>query len=156
MITLCSCGAVVRVSGQLQDVARVLGPGSSFYPNRYSCPRCQKNQAVYVEKPGPEMLMGELGVYLFELPLDDALRLHMGLGLPDECHVDEAAVAAALQSGVAGWELETDDQSGRPYVKTLQVSDGRTLYFGAGPLGAVIYRIARKPVSDEVGSSVQS
>lgn len=156
MITLCSCGAVVRVLGDPLAVERLLGPGSDYFPNSYTCPRCQGKHAVCVERPTPEMLMGKLGEYLFEVPVEDAFRLQTGMGLPEECRVDAAAVNEVLGNGVTGWELETDEQSGRPYLKTLVVTDGRTLHFGAGPLGAVIYRIARKPrLPDEASVAVQ-
>ena len=143
MMSLCSnCGSVVRVIGDARQVALLVGEESSLWPNGYVCPVCD-GAAVGVPAgvSSTELLSGQPGERLFELTPEEALALHMGLGMPDERRCTLEAVEAALSEGVARWGLESDLTSSRVYLAWLETGKGTRLFLGAGPHGSLVYRI---------------
>jgi len=163
MMSLCSrCGTVVRVVGDARQITMLVGMDSDFWPNGYVCPVCN-GAAVGVEtgQETPEMLSGQVGDTLLELSPEEAFALYMGLGTPKERACTLATVAQVLHEGVVDWQLEEDTQTGRIYIAWMETAQGTRLYLGAGPHGAVVYRVRPKQsytekVQDaQVGAAVQ-
>jgi hypothetical protein len=164
MISLCStCGTVVRVIGNAAEISRLVGEDSEFWPNGYVCPKCG-GSAVGVSdaQATTEMLSGRRGDTLFELMLQDAFALYSGLGLPKERQCSVESVDNTLREGVQRWGLSSDPVNGRVYLNWLETAAGTRIYLGAGPYGAVVFRVRPKQsyvdmVQDgtQVGSSVQ-
>ena len=144
MISLCSaCGTVVRVLGDSQQVELLVGSRSQFWPDRYVCPKCD-GAAVGCEQPTAEMLSGVPGETLFELSAEEALALHMGLGVPSERRVSVELLDETLREHVVQWGLGIDVSSGRVYINWLETKAGTRVFLGAGPCGAVAYRVKPK------------
>jgi len=143
MITLCpQCATVVRVVGDPTQIDSLVGCDSQFWPSGYFCPNCGGGAVgVTGDRVSPEMLMGRPGEQLFELTPEEAFALHMGLGMPQERTCTERSLDEALKEGVTSWGLETDQMSGRVYIKWIGTSKGTRLCLGAGPCGAVVFRI---------------
>ena len=146
MMSLCSkCGTVVRVIGDAVEIDHLVGELSSFWPDGYVCPKCGGGAVgVSVAKQTPEMLMGRPGESLFELPATDAFALHSGLGLPEERKCCMQSIERVLLEGVVRWGLEQDSRNDRAYIKWLETNLGTRLYLGAGPNGAIVFRIRPK------------
>lgn len=152
MMTLCAtCGTVVRVIGDAVEIDHLVGERSSFWPEGYVCPRCDGVAvAVPAGKQSSEMFLGRPGESLFELTPVEAFALFSGLGLPAErkCSVQE--IEQTMLEGVVRWGLETDPRNARTYLKWLETQQGTRLYLGAGPNGAVVFRIRPKRQIGEV------
>jgi hypothetical protein len=146
MMSLCStCGTVVRVIGDAREIDQLVGEDSAFWPNGYVCPKCGGGAVgVPNSRVTPEMYSGRPGDTLFELIVTDAFALHSGLGLPQERTCTAAAIDTALSERVARWGLETDPVNGRVYIKWLETELGTRVYLGAGPYGALVFRIRPK------------
>lgn len=146
MMSLCpTCGVVVRVVGDAGAIDMLVGERSGFWPNGYVCPVCERVAVgVPTDRETPEMLSGRPGETLFELTPEEAFALHSGLGLPNErkCTVDN--VATTLKEGVVRWGLATDLSSRRVYLEWLETAGGTRLYLGAGPMGAIVFRVRPK------------
>jgi hypothetical protein len=150
MMSLCStCGTVVRVVGDMSEIDYLVGESSTFWPNGYICPVCGGAAiGVPADRQTVEMLMGRPGETLFELTPTDAFALHSGLGLPAERKCSMHEIERVLVGGVVRWGLESDARNGRAYIKWLENQRGTRLYLGAGPGGAIVFRIRPKQKFD--------
>ena len=152
MMSLCSsCGTVVRVIGDELEINQLVGEQSKFWPDGYVCPKCG-GRAVGVPAGGvtPEMLMGRPGETLFELAPTDAFALHSGLGLPEERKCSIKVVDQVLShEPIVRWKTEADP-NGRVYLVWLETEEGTRLYLGAGPHGAIVFRIRPKQNLEQV------
>ena len=134
----------VRVTNlqSAQELDQLVGTRSSFWPDRYPCPRCGKY--AWGSK---ENLTDPQTVQVREIQdatPQEAFAALNGLGLPDEqrCALEvvqqllvEQPVRRVVGKNVRGVE--------RTIIDSLELWDGTKVYFGAGAEGAVIYRITR-------------
>jgi hypothetical protein len=139
----CKCGLVLRVSGNPDEVHMLLGPGSDLHPDRYPCPE-SGHCMVYSEAiPNGDLRAARV---VDVTPQEAFAALH-GAGLPSERDCGETAVRALLLEGkIAKVDVQQLRGTNRSVVRSLQFEDGRRLYLGSGPEGAVAYRIAGRAV----------
>jgi len=142
IIVLCHhCSLTVRVMGDSDEVQHLVGERSDFWPDRYPCPRCGRHAVGNLEQ---DILAGELArFHVRDLTPQEALAAFHGFGLPSEQRCTKETVETLLRENpirrVAAKNIEGAE---RCYVQHLELWDGTKIYFGAGPDGAVIYRIA--------------
>lgn len=147
ILILCSsllCRTVVRVmAADPVQTDMLVGPGSQYWPNKFTCPRCDGPAVGHKE--------GEIdpnnfrNFTLIELEAEEMFRALNGLGLPEEqnCHVEVLLEVFGKQKvkNVAGYNIPG---SNRFCIEWLEMEDGTKLYFGASAHGATIYRIVNK------------
>lgn len=144
LFVLCNsveCSTAVRVlCGHSDDV---VGYSSSYYPDGYRCPRCDGPAAGYREDALEKLPETK---HLYNLEVDEMLRVQYGMGLPEEQNPTQEAISTVLREipvrRVRGRTLK----SGRFLLEELELWSGHRLFFGACPDGALVYRLSQ-PIS---------
>ena len=133
-----TCTFAMNVMGDSADLRRLVSAAST---KEASCPQCDSTGTLAAVDT---WINGDA----HELEATEAYSAIHGLGLPEErkCTINE--VLAVLRSGpvknIAAVPINNDLRGSRVVVQYLEMENGTRLYFGAGPGGAVIYRIRRK------------
>jgi len=65
-----------------------------------------------------------------------------GLGLPEERECSPSAVRELFKKSIKSVDVTHLKGSHRSLINSIEFVDGTTLYIGASPFGAIIYRIA--------------
>jgi hypothetical protein len=144
VISCSSCALAIRVMGEPAEVHSLVGERSGFWPDRYTCPSCGGHAEAQAE---PEFLASAQGAApLRDLTVFEAFAALEGLGFPEEheCVLDvvENLLRSTPVRRVAGRSIRG---SRRSYIDHLELWDGTKIFLGAGPGGAVVYRIAKPP-----------
>jgi hypothetical protein len=148
MLVVCSsldCLTVTRILSQSADeLVSLVGERSDFYPNRYSCPRCDTPASVVYEGNVDPNQFKDFSV--MELEAQDYFRFLMGVGLPEEqdCRIEvlQSIFHENKVKNIAGHSISGTK---RFCVDWLEMENGTKLYFGSSTNGATIYRITKKP-----------
>lgn len=139
---LCSaCKLALRVSpGETPgECESLLGPGSEWYPDNYPCFSCGRGASI--------MEPGDVGqdVEVHDVSPKEAFAALHGLGLPEEKDCTAEAVRALLPGAkIQRVAVRQIRNSHRCVIDYLELEDGTRVYFGAGPPGAIIYRVSPK------------
>ena len=141
VISCSTCALALRVMGDSDEVSSLVGERSDFWPDHYPCPKCSAQAKCQTER---EFLAGPQGeAHLRDLTPAEAFAALNGLGFPEEHECTAVAIDLLLRSTpirrVAGREIRG---SRRSYIDHLELWDGTKIFLGAGPGGAVVYRIA--------------
>lgn len=140
LIVCATCCCALRVTGDLEEVAFLVGERSDLWPDKFECFRCGgKAEGV------PELSFeSSVPLDLVEVSPHDALLAAQGFGLPAERTCDKLTINELLQQHtvkrVAGKDIIG---SNRVVVDFLELVDGSRVYFGSSNEGAVIYRVTR-------------
>lgn len=137
--------SVITDAHSVQELDQLVGTRSEFWPDRYSCPRCDKPARGLHERDADPRVLHSMHVQ--EATPQEAFAAMNGLGFPDEqkCSL-EAVQALLLETPVRKVIGKNVSGAERTIIDALELWDGTKVHFGAGAEGAVIYRIT-KPTS---------
>lgn len=146
MITVClRCQLAIRVIETGPQTDMLIGEQSDFWPMRYPCPQCGRNTKC--EQDNDVSAERRKGLRLIDLTPKEAFIAYSGVGLPTERVFGAEELETKLKEtpikAVVGNPV--DQSSSRYVIDHLELWDGTKVYFGASPLGAVIYRVAPPP-----------
>jgi hypothetical protein len=130
------CRLALRVVGDAEEEARLLAPPASGF----TCPGCE----------APVSSSGDLdalsGMRVVDLTPEEAYAALHGLGLPEEQDCRAERVGLLLRERPVRRIVARDlPGTRRAVLERIELWDGTTLHLGAGPEGAVVFRIGRKP-----------
>jgi hypothetical protein len=142
VIVCLECGLAIRVIGNQEEAALLIGDHSDMWPDKYSCPRCEKQADGMLETEIEAEVMDRLDIR--DLNPQEAYAAFNGLGLPDEqkCGL-EAATELFKKFPVRSIVGKNVPGTTRCVVYELQLTDGTRICFTSSPSGACIYRIVR-------------
>lgn len=141
ILILCPrCKCALRVTGDLNEAYNLVGPSSEFWPDKFTCFRC--------EKPAQGFLESEVAIKaqieIKEVSPQEAYAAIHGLGILEERDFDKLTIDALLREQpirrIGGKDLAG---GGRTVIDYLELWDGTRVHLGASHDGAVIYRITR-------------
>jgi hypothetical protein len=144
MIVACSniqeCEAVYRVLGDWAEVQTLVGPRSEFWPQGYTCPKCNgPAQGAMETDIDPQVLAG---FQIREIEAQEMYRAQYGMGLPEEMDCRREVIEQALRENpirrISGHEVAG---ANRFVLEHLELWDGTKIHFGASTHGAIITRV---------------
>lgn len=134
----------VRISDMqsVQELDQLVGQRSEYWPDRYTCPLCDKPARGILERTADPRALQLMTVR--DLTPQEAFAAFNGVGLPDEQKCSLETVQALLTEHpirkVVGSNIPGSE---RTLIEQLELWDGSRVYFGSGGDGAVIYRVVR-------------
>jgi len=136
---VCTCGLCLQVIGEELESQCLVGTASDFYPDRYPCPaeNCGEKMvyAAVLDKAAPMTVVN--------LSANEAFSAFMGLGLPQERDCGVTAVMQLFEKQrVVKVDATQVPGANRCVLHSLLFDDGRRLWLGSCPEGAVVYRLA--------------
>lgn len=137
------CFSAVRVLDVDTDL---VGAGSEFWPDKYTCVVCTAPCRAYAESEVSATTLLRMKVH--DLTSAEYLNALAGNGLPHEMQCDVPTVQELFQKPVRAVALEPVPGTTRSILQALEFADGTLMYLGSSPLGAVIYRITRQPSTE--------
>lgn len=144
LVPCLNCYTVVRVMDDVTTLAILVGNRSEYWPDKYTCVACGKNcTAISEGDAAPEALQR---MKLRDLNAEEFLAALSGLGTPDEMICDAVTVTDLLAKKIKTVNGYNIPNTTRFLLESLELEDGTKLHFGAGALGACVYRITR-PIS---------
>lgn len=137
-----NCGATYRILGDVEELFRLVGPDSAYWPDKYKCPACACKALGVVEADlEPASLAGRV---ICTLEPQECFLALEGMGLPEERDCRRDVVEGLLREHpirrVAGHEVSG---ANRFVLEWFELWDGTKIYFGASAHGAIISRITR-------------
>lgn len=141
ILILCpKCRCALRVTGELDEMNMLIGPGSSFWPDKFICYKCEGPAQGFLET---EIELKAV-VDVKDVSPQEAYAAIHGLGVLAEREVD-ATLVQELMSMHPVRRVACKDVIGtlRVVVDHVELWDGTRLHFGSSNEGAVIYRITR-------------
>lgn len=137
-----SCQLCLRVMGSREEVQSLVGEDSSFWPDQYPCPRCEKLIYAVRELEADPRIFGLLT--LVDVNAGEAFAALNGMGLPEEGDCRRGVLEDLLRTHPVK-KLSGKDIPGtnRCRVDFIELWDNTRLYFAAGAEGAVVYRVVR-------------
>ena len=128
----------------IRELRELVGDQSSFWPDKYPCPRCEKPcRGMPEETVDPKTLMV---LELRDLTPIEAFAAFSGMGFPDEQRCSMATVRELFKEQPVRRLIGTDvEGQERIVLDSIELWDGTTVHLGASPAGAVVYRIVRPP-----------
>ena len=140
LIVCTHCKHALRVVGEPEELYPLLGPSSSFWPDKFACYHCEKQATGFLESE----LTISTAIEVKEVDGQEAFAAIHGLGLKEERDVDRLIVDALLREHPVRRVGGADIPGGmRVRIDYLELWDGTRLHFGSSNDGAVIYRITR-------------
>lgn len=134
------CRTIFRVIGDPHEVYSLIGEGSEWWPNKYTCPLCGQ-QATAEHESSIDLR----GMEVRDLEVQEMFQALYGMGLPEEqvCTYDVLGKIFFNQrvQAIGGHAVSGTN---RFCLEWLEFSDGTKMYFGASAHGALIYRVAKK------------
>jgi len=146
ILVICSnlntCESVFRVMGDWQEVQTLVGPMSEFWPQGFTCPKCQGPAQGVMEN---DVDMGLLaGFQIRDIEAQEMYRAQYGMGLPEEMDCRRDVVEQILRENpirkVSGHDISG---ANRFVIEHIELWDGTKMYFGSSSQGAIIARIVR-------------
>lgn len=126
----------------VQELDHLVGRQSTFWPDQYVCPRCDKPARGILEAEADPRVLQVMT--LRDLTTQEAFAAFHGLGLPEEqqCSIE------LIQSLLRMHPIRTakgKNVTGSNYaiLDALELWDGTVLHLGSAPDGAVVFRISR-------------
>lgn len=137
-----SCRLCIRVMGDVEEINRLVGPDSDFWPDKFPCPSCEKPSYGILES---EVDPREVNILrLVDLDPSQAFAAFHGLGLPEELNCTVGALTELLsQHSVRRVIGRNIIGTTRCTLDRLEMDDGSKIYFAAGADGACVYRIVK-------------
>lgn len=140
-LTCLHCHLALRTTGELQELDYLIGPRSEWFPNRYPCPRSGCNSQMIFSEALDSKILAALEIH--DLSPQEVFQALNGMGLPNEKKCDLATVLEALNGQkIVGIDASEIRNAGRTVVRSITLEDGKRIYFGSAPQGAIIYRVA--------------
>jgi hypothetical protein len=136
-----SCGLALRCLDSDDEADMLIGTRSEYWGKPYECIRCGSSRAPWLEHEAPPLLLKALQVR--DLTAQELFAAIEGLGLPEEAECTAESVHDAVNSGVCSVDVYDVPNTGRSIINSITCLDGRTLFLGAAPGGAVVYRVKR-------------
>lgn len=139
ILILCpKCRCALRVTGETDEVTTLVGPGSAFWPDKFSCYKCGEAAQGFLETE----IELKAAVDIKEVSPQEAYAAIHGLGVLDERAVD-AVLVRELMATHPVRKVACKDIIGamRVVVDHIELWDGTRLHFGSSNEGAVIYRV---------------
>ena len=143
MITLAclTCHLAIRTTGETLEVDFLVGMKSEWYPDKYPCPSLECTGLMTLTDTIASEDLVDLELY--DLTPQEAFQALNGLGLPTERGCSEENVLAAMvNQKIAALDLFTVTNTKHSILRSIQLENGYRIFFGAGPMGATVYRIA--------------
>jgi len=138
------CFTAIRVLGEHDRVDPLVGEGSEFWPDRYTCVACGRPCEGIAEIDATADALARMKVR--ELTAEEYYAALMGLGTPDEMVCDAVTVRELLRLKIKKVSGHTVQGTTRFCLTEIEVENGVRLYLGASSHGAIVYRITR-PIS---------
>lgn len=141
ILILCPrCKCALRVTGDLSEMNSLVGPNSEFWPDKFTCFRCEKPAQGFLEAE----VSIKTAIEIKEVSPQEAYAAIHGLGLMTERDIDQLVVETLLREHpVRRISAKDIPGGGRVMVDHIELWDGTRLHFGSSNDGAVIYRITR-------------
>ena len=136
------CGHAIRVIEVGTDTEHMIGAKSEKWPDKFQCPICDGSVTAVLEMDLTPFMQRSFQIHDLE-PLEAYLAFD-GMGMPEEASSNPGSVEEALKSGVVKVRCEPALGTTRTVITSIECSNGKTLYLGASPLGAVVYRTKNK------------
>lgn len=119
-------------------MSRLVGPQGEWWPDCFPCPNCR--QLSSVENAIGTDALAVLDLY--DLTPEEAYKAFNGLGLPQEQECGPLAVRLAFQQPIKTIRARLVRGTNRSVIDSIEFEDGSSMYFGASPFGAIVYRIS--------------
>jgi len=136
-----SCLLAVRVMGEEMEVSSLIGQGSDFWPDKYTCIECEKNCAGLVEESLSVLDLAKFRVR--DLSPTEMLAAQHGFGTPEETDCTSAAVQEQFKKKLKNIAVKNLGGTTRSCIEYFEFVDGSRLYVASAPEGAVVYRITK-------------
>jgi hypothetical protein len=142
LIVCMNCHTAVRVMGNEQELNVLVGKDSEYWPDKYTCVTCDQPCEGMAEHEADQQALLQMKVR--DLTPQEFYAALNGLGTPDEMRCDGATVREIFQTKKVV-KVQGADLLGttRFVLHELVFEDGTMMSFGAGPRGAVVFRIKR-------------
>ncbi len=139
-----NCFFALRVLNGSSEGGDLVGPLSDTWGKFHECPECSAEKMYgHPENAIDSELMVKLRVR--DLEPTECFTALLGGGLPDEQDATPDEVEKALLSSpIKEVTVRPIKGTRRAVLDRLFLENGTRLYLGAGPQGAVVYRIAHK------------
>jgi hypothetical protein len=132
------CYTVVQVLGEEEEIASLVGSGSEYWPDDYTCVNCGKGCTAV---PDDIAVLDLQKFKLRELSAPELLAALHGLGTPEEMKCNAATISALFATKIQRVQGEVVRNTERYALDYIEFEGGARAYFGSSPSGAVIYRI---------------
>lgn len=137
-----ACRHALRVTGDMEEEASLLGEGSEFWPDKYTCFHCgEKVTHCLTPEVSPAALRT---LIVHDVNAQEAYAALNGFGIPEERTCCPEVITSLFEQ--AGLRVKGGKVNGLFRVEELTFPDGVTIFLGPSTVGAVIYRV-RKPSS---------
>lgn len=142
LIICLTCGFTLRVEGDVEEIAHLIGNLSTFALDGYTCSECGKKAGLF--NHGDVTPAAAARLRIVDVAPEEAFAALNGLGIPSErsCLLEDVTeliekfpVASVSGKNISG--------TGRCIIDHLVLQDGSKVYFAPSTEGATIYRISR-------------
>ncbi len=139
ILILCAkCRCALRVTGDLEEMHMLVGPGSSFWPDKFTCYRCEGVAQGFLEAE----IDLKAAIDVKEVSPQEAYAAIHGLGILEERELSTAIVRELMTTHPVRRVVCKDVLGAqRVAVDHIELWDGTRLHFGSSNEGAVIYRV---------------
>lgn len=141
---ICLCGVCFYAVRVLEDPSSLIVE----IPRGYECPDCFRTgtSELLLEASVPVELQQKIRVR--DLTSVEAFTLLSGGGFPEDQIATPAMIREAFKrSPVAEVGVDPIRGSEMSVIKSIFLEDGTRIYLASGPMGAVVYRMAKKAVA---------
>lgn len=146
IVVVCQrCSVAARVLGEDREVHTLVGPASEWWPNNFKCVSCEGPAKGVLESSLDHLDDAAMAPLKWrELTAQELFSSQLGMGLPEERGCDfETVKDLLLNKKITQVKGVTVPNTTRTVLEHVIFEDGTRMYFGAGPQGAVVYRIAK-------------
>lgn len=143
MTILCSaCSLGLRVNGDPEEAYHLVGPGSCYWPDKYTCFQCEGRAHGMPEQQVDLTILARMTV--IDVSPQEAFAALNGMGVPTEksCTKEDLnelfdvhRVKRVIGRNIVG--------TTRCIVDALELDDGTKVYLDASTEGATAYRVTR-------------
>lgn len=144
LIICLHCRSALRVLDDAEEVHRLVGEQSEFWPDKYPCATCEHNAKGMLEMYAVPKALEHFDVTT--VTAAEAFAALHGLGLPKERDCKLLAVAEYLRGNSVS-DVRGVTVNGRAVVESITLSNGLCLHFGASSHGAVVYRVTTQDMN---------
>lgn len=142
LVPCLNCYTVVRVFDDVEKSDSLVGPGSEFWPDKYTCVSC--NAACQGIEENEASLEALSKMKVRDLSSEEMFAAQNGLGTPEEMLCDAATVRdLLLHNKIKMVGGETVRGTTRFCLTHIELETGVKLWFGSAPSGAIVFKITR-------------
>ena len=133
------CACALRVIGDAEEAHQLVGQGSEFWPDDFTCFRCGGEAKGFLE---PEISL-KADIEIVEVTPQEALSALHGFGAPPELEFNKQSLSELLKEKRVKRVSAKDVPGavGRCIVDFLELEDGTRVHLTSSNLGAVVYKI---------------